>query len=77
LILVAADTASRISGTLSRGSVARVLPFVRGEHLCRGAETMQEERELSRSEIQAGGHHEVGESGDEDQRRDAAEVDNE
>lgn len=34
-------------------------------------------RELSRSEIQAGGHREVGESGDEDQRREAAEVDNE
>ncbi len=38
---------------------------------------MQDERELSRSETQAGGHHEVGESGAEDQRRDAAEVDNE
>jgi hypothetical protein len=36
-----------------------------------------DERELSRSEIQAGGHHEIGEPGDEDQRRDAAEVDNE
>ena len=38
---------------------------------------MPEERGLSRSETQAGGHHEVGESGTEDQRRDATEVDNE
>lgn len=36
-----------------------------------------EEQELSRSEIQAGGHREVGEPGDENQRRDPAEVDNE
>ena len=36
-----------------------------------------EERDLSRSEIQAGGHRHVGEPGDDDQRRDAAEVDNE
>ena len=36
-----------------------------------------DEQELSRSEIQAGGHHEIGEPGDEDQRREAAEVDNE
>jgi len=38
---------------------------------------MREDPEPSRSEVQAGGHHEVGEPGDEDQRRDAAEVDNE
>jgi hypothetical protein len=33
--------------------------------------------ELSLSETQAGGHHEVGDSGADDQRRDPAEVDNE
>ena len=38
---------------------------------------MSDPKELSRSEIQAGGHHEVGESDEENQRRDAAEVDNE
>jgi hypothetical protein len=37
----------------------------------------REEQDLSRSEIQAGGHHEIGEPGEEDLRRDAAEVDNE
>ena len=37
----------------------------------------RDEQELSRSEIQAGGHHHVGEQDEENQRRDAAEVDNE
>ena len=38
---------------------------------------MRELCETPSSEVQAGGHHEVDESGAEDQRRDAAEVDNE
>jgi hypothetical protein len=39
---------------------------------------MPDPKDLSRSEIQAGGHHEPDElSPEEEQRRDAAEVDNE
>ena len=60
--------------------VARVLRMLQREDPCKGADPMPdkpEEQELSRSEIQAGGHHHVGEPGEEDQRRDAAEVDNE
>ena len=38
---------------------------------------LRESPEPSLSEVQAGGHHEIDESGAEDQRRDAAEVDNE
>ena len=38
---------------------------------------MPDPKEPSRSEIQAGGHHEVDELDEETQRRDAAEVDNE
>jgi len=48
------------------------------DHLCRGAKTMPDPKEPSRSEIQAGGHVEVDDAdGVENQRRDAAEVDNE
>jgi hypothetical protein len=38
---------------------------------------MADPKEPSLSEVQAGGHREAGDGDDENQRRDAAEVDNE
>jgi hypothetical protein len=59
-------------------AVARVVPLFTEEQLCGGAETMRDLRETPSSGVQAGGHVEIDDSSTEpDQRRDAAEVDNE
>ena len=58
--------------------MARVMRMLHCDHICRGVATMSDPKEPSRSEIQAGGHVEVDDAdGVENQRRDAAEVDNE
>jgi len=62
-------------------AMARVLPMRTCGHLYRGAETMPDPKEPPSSEVQAGGrpsgHLEADDSEPEDQRRDAADVDNE